>query len=287
MTGSQILQFQQNVYIYIIYNIYITRERKQFGNIIYQINLAKALMFSSAFRMCGYNKISDNNERIYFPLQPAELHGQGKPQEAGDLSTAHNAERPANTSQQKYGDGATASNDDEFNMDVEEAEGEDNGTDSRVKCPLSKITHISCAWDGALSHLQKHVLEGHAGMLRGGPTFQCKALEDNALLIAYREEVFLYRKRIEKDRRLLITVQPLGTTDNKYEYEVTIRSCLEQNINAVFSLRTTAEPNDDTGPDPDRWISIAENTWKMFSTNDELDMVVTIRENRTSLWRMQ
>jgi hypothetical protein len=173
-------------------------------------------------------------------------------------------------------------------VDVLEAEGEENDADSSVKCPLSKITNVSCTWAGPFSRLQKHAIERHADMLRGGPTFQCKALKENVLLIVYREEIFLYQKRIENNRDLLIIVQPLGTADNKYEYEVTIRANLEQQgINAVFSLRATAEPNYDICPDRERWIYIPENTWKMFSRNDELDMVVSIRENHTSLWTIQ
>ena len=168
----------------------------------------------------------------------------------------------------------------EKDEEAEEEEGEeDDDVDVRVICPLSKITDISCTRVCRHKNLLKHLTAAHSDILRIGPTFHTKYLNETVLLILFRGEVFLYQKRIDDNLGLATILQSLGITDNKFEYEVTIRGGdSHEGIRADITLKAIVEPNDDASPQRKTWMFIPQNTWKIFMRNDELDMVVSVRE---------
>jgi hypothetical protein len=77
-------------------------------------------------------------------------------------------------------------------LDVEEQEEECEEDEAFITCLLSKIEFKHCDWCNTLNTVADHVTECHADVLRKGPTFECKAVVNTALLILHKDEVFLY-----------------------------------------------------------------------------------------------
>jgi hypothetical protein len=241
--------------------------------------------FRMNFRMCGYTQTFNDKEQFYSTFQYYKSHEEIQISEDASASTSSSEDSTS----------SSTSDDEESLMDAEEEEeeeeeeaeeeeeeeeeGKEEDDDVRVICPLSKITDISCTRVCRHKNLLKHLTGAHSDILRIGPTFHTRYLNENVLLILFRGEVFLYQKRIDDNLGLSTILQSLGITDNKFEYEVTIRGGhSHEGIRADITLKAKVEPNDDASPQRKTWMFIPQNTWKIFMTNDELDMVVSVRE---------
>jgi len=188
------------------------------------------------------------------------------------------------TSLSEDDDDTSSSVDEEFEMDMEEQEEECEEGEPSVTCPLSKIEFKRCDWCNTLRTLADHVRECHADVLRKGPTFQCKAVENTALLILYKEEVFLYYKRFGYTGHMFASVQQVGLTKRKYKCRGRIHSHGQcSDIDKEFVIHSTTETFE-AAVHFGRCISIDAENMEHFVSNYEIDMVVTLKEFRKRKW---
>jgi len=253
---------------------------------------------------------------IYVTFQIADPHGKDWFREFGEEADITSLEDTATASTSQYGVGicstthqegevpsisgqddaadraslsehdndTSSSVDEEFEMDMEEQEEECEEGQRFVTCPLSKIEFKHCDWCNTLSTVADHVRECHADVLRRGPTFQCKAVENTALLMLYKDEVFLYYKRFGYTGHMFAFVQQVGLTKRKYKCRARIHSrgqCSDIDKEFVInSITETFEAAVHSG----RCVSIDAENMEHFVSNYEIDMVVTLKEFRKRKW---
>lgn len=206
-------------------------------------------------------------------------------QQEGEVPSISGQDDAAERASLSEHDGDTSSSvDEEFEMDMEEQEEECEEVGPSVTCPLSKIEIKHCDWCNTLSNVADHVRECHADVLRNGPIFQCKAAENTALLILYKDDVFLYYKRFGYTGHMFAFVQQVGLTKRKYKCRVRIHShgqCSDIDKEfAINSITETLEAASHSG----RCISVDAENVKHFVSNYEMDMVVTLKEFRKRKW---
>jgi hypothetical protein len=149
----------------------------------------------------------------------------------------------------------------------------------RVRCPLFKVSPKWCAWVGTVGNLENHVTDSHADILKRGSNFDCQSVTNNALLILYNSEVFLYYKCIKDDGMWYALVQHIGITNKKYKYTIKILS-VDNIINCIMFRFRTSKISETfkrifvAG----RCMAIEQTVLKPFIRNDRIRMTVTIEE---------
>jgi hypothetical protein len=253
---------------------------------------------------------------IYVTFQIADPHGKDRLREFGEESDFTSVEDTTSASTSQYGvgivstthqegevpctsgedsaaaraspsehdDDTSSSVDEEFEMDVEEQQEECEEGEAFVACPLSKIEFKHCDWSNTLSTVADHVRECHADILRKGPTFQCKAVENTALLILYKDEVFLYYKRFGYTGHMFAFVQQVGLTKRKYKCRVRIHSRGQSSdIDKEFVINRITETFE-AAVHSGRCISVDAENMEYLVSNYEIDMVVILKEFRKRKW---
>jgi hypothetical protein len=252
----------------------------------------------------------------YVTFQIADPHGNDRLRDFGEESDFTSMEDTATASTSQYGvgiistthqegevpsvssqDGAvtkaslseddedtSSSVDEEFEMDMEEEQEECEENEPFVSCPLSKIEFKHCDWCNTLRTVTDHVRECHADILRRGHTFQCKAVENTALLILYKDEVFLYYKRFGYTGHMFAFVQQVGLTKRRYKCRVRIHSRGQSSdIDKEFVINRITETFE-AAVHSGRCISVDVQNMQHFVSNYEIDMVVNIKEFRKRKW---
>ena len=250
---------------------------------------------------------------IYIIFQIADSHGKDRLREFGEEADFTSVEDMAIASTSQYGvgiistthqegeipsisgqddaaaraslseldDDTSSSVDEEFAMDAEEQEEECEEDEAFVACPLSKIEFRHCDWCNTLSTVADHVRECHAYILRKGPTFHCKAVENTALLILYKDEVFLYYKRFGYTGHMFAFVQQVGVTKRKYICRVRIHSRGQSSdIDKEFLINRITETFE-AAVHSGRCISVDAENMEHFVSNYE---IVILKEFRKRKW---
>lgn len=205
-------------------------------------------------------------------------------QEGEVPSTSGQDGAAARASLSEHGDDTSSSVDEEFEMDVEEKEEECEEDEAFVTCPLSKFEFKHCDWCKTLTTVADHVRDFHADILRKGPTFRCKAVENTALLILYKDEVFLYHKRFGCTGHMFTFVQQVGLTNRKYKCRLRIHSRGQSSdIDKEFVINRITETFE-AAVNSGRCISFDAENMEHYVSNYEIEMVVTLKEFRKRKW---
>ncbi|XP_069680150.1 neurofilament medium polypeptide-like [Periplaneta americana] len=100
---------------------------------------------------------------------------------------------------------------------------EHSGTDTngRVRCPLYHLSTYFCYWYKEAELLESHVRADHSEMVREGPDFHCLCIKENALIIIFNGEIFLYYKCF-RGTMCYVSIKQIFSSDKLYKYTVTI-----------------------------------------------------------------
>jgi hypothetical protein len=150
---------------------------------------------------------------------------------------------------------------------------------STVTCPLSKVPEITCIWVGNLGHLERHVTNAHAAILRRCRVFRCGTFQNKVLLILFNQEIFLYYKHVSYTGIVYAVVQQVGVTNKSYRYIIELRTEDEtvDNITFSFKIENTSQPLEMVF-DARRCMAMTDESLEPFVVNKELNMWVKISE---------
>jgi hypothetical protein len=150
-----------------------------------------------------------------------------------------------------------------------------------VKCPLFKIPQIKCSWSGVPNILVTHLEYEHCNILVRGPDFDCKFVTNNALLIFFNEEIFLYYKYVSYTI-MYAAVQQVGMRNEKYMYIMELHAQDETVEDIIFNLNVNpiSEPFEAVFDARD-CMAVTIECLEPFIENNELNMKVKIRNVHT------
>jgi hypothetical protein len=146
-----------------------------------------------------------------------------------------------------------------------------------VNCPLFKIPDIKCSWSGVPHILVKHLEAEHGNIVIRGPDFDCRHVENNAFIIFFNGEMFLYYKYISYTS-LYAVVQQVGTNNQKYTYRIELTSTDEEVDDITFHLQVnTISIPFEAVFDARECMALTIDSLEPFVVNRKLNMKVKIR----------
>jgi hypothetical protein len=150
-----------------------------------------------------------------------------------------------------------------------------------VKCPLFKIPQITCYWSGVPNILVMHLEAEHRYILIRGPDFDCRFVVNNALLIMFNNEIFLYYKYVSYTIMYAV-IQQVGMTNEKYEYIIELHAQDETVEDITFKLNVNpiSEPFEGLF-DARECMAVTIECLEPFMVKNELNMKVKIKSADT------